>query len=185
MARRIVGIERHASDESAWKIAGDVGEVQAPGHERIRGNENLCSDGDHDVVAVAGAMSTWVADPGDCNFIRPGRSTIGALPEILIAACVHAVAVVGIGRDGRQVGVVFGRQPRWINASIGITVVRGLKDGGVASAIGLGRQLPVMRDVEAVASDAHLPGRGNCTRRGDNAVVLESAQGHARRRIRA
>ena len=40
-----------------------------------------------------------------------------------------------------------------------------------------------MRDVEAVASDAHLPGRGDCARRGDNAVILKSTQGHARRRI--
>ena len=51
--RRIVGIERNASDESAWKIAGDVGEVQARGHKSIGGKEHLCSDGDNEVIAVA------------------------------------------------------------------------------------------------------------------------------------
>jgi hypothetical protein len=48
----IVGIESHAPDESAGQVAGDIGKVQAAGHQRIRGDENLRSDRHHDVVAV-------------------------------------------------------------------------------------------------------------------------------------
>ena len=40
-----------------------------------------------------------------------------------------------------------------------------------------------MRDVEAVAASAHRPRRRDCTRRRDDAVVLESAEGHARRGV--
>src|SRR4029077_4098009 len=46
------------------------------------------------------------------------------------------------------------------------------------------RVLPVVRDIEAVAADPHLPGRGGCARRRDVAVGLQGPKGDASRRVR-
>ena len=60
---------------------------------------------------------------------------------------------------------------------VGDPVIRRSKDRRVTPPVDLRRHLPVMRDVEAVATSAHLPGRRDRAGRRHDTVVLESAEG--------
>src|SRR5207245_6843882 len=87
------------------------------------------------------------------------------------------------GRDGCQVGFRLRGRPRRRSPYVALAVVRRPEDVSVAPRIGLRRRLPIVRDVEAVSTDPHLPGGGGRAGRRDVAVVLERADRDARRGV--
>ena len=139
---------------------------------------------DH-VVAVGRRDVHFTGGPGNRNLVRPRRPAVGALPEVL-ACCSRTRRRPCLDRPRRRPGRLpaSGAGNGGEIAAVGISVVRRPEDLRVAPAVGLRRVLPVVRDVEAVAADAHLPGRGDGARRRDDAVVLERAECDARRRVR-
>ncbi len=106
-----LGSKATRADDSAGQVARDVGEGEALRHERVGGYQNLSSDSDDDVVAVGRRDIYFVGGPRERSLVRPRRAAVGALPEILIAARVHAAARAGIGRDGGEIGPRFRSRP--------------------------------------------------------------------------
>src|SRR5262249_47925338 len=106
------------------------------------------------------------------------------LPEVRVAARIHGAVGAGIDGDGRKIDVRLRGRPGRRDGAVAVSVGCRKEYVGVAPTIYLGRVLSVMRDVETIAADPIGPGRehgGGRVR--DDAVVLQRAQSHARRRI--
>ena len=179
-----LGSKATPPDEPTGKVARDVVEGETSRHERVGGHQNPSSDSDDHVVAVGRRDVHFAGGSRDRDLVGPRRTAVGALPKILVAAHVHAAVRAWIGRDGGEIDPHFRGQPWWRDTAVGNAVVRRSEDRRVAPPVDLRRHLPVVRDVEAVAANPHLPGRRDCARRRYDAVVLESAEGHARSGVR-
>ena len=165
------------------QIARDIGQRERA--KRVRRQQNPPARGDDHIVVVGRSDVHFARGPRNRHLLGPRRPAGRAVPEVRVARRIHAAVGAWIDRNGRKVNVGLRRRKWWRDvcpaSPVGSWSGRCWRCSSRRPSSGSARH--ARRRNRRRRSHPSSSGKRAGRRIGDDAIVLQRAEGHARRRI--